>query len=160
MKLAVAIVLLGFGLTTPTTAQSVQVVKFDTLQQLLNRPTDTTYVINFWATWCKPCVSELQHFEQLSQDVQLQNVKVLLVSMDFAKDLVNRVQPFLLRKEITVPVWLLDDTNYNSWIDRIDDSWTGAIPATLMINPLTRKKKFFEQEFTYEALYDEVSEFD
>ena len=42
-----------------TQAQQVALIKLPELQKRLNRKSDTTYVVNFWATWCAPCIKEL-----------------------------------------------------------------------------------------------------
>ncbi len=112
-------------------AQSVSsVYKID---ELVNRikNSDTTYVINFWATWCKPCVAELPAFDSLSK---VSNVKILLVSLDFKEDLEKKVNPFLKSHNIKMECVLLDEINGNDFIDKIDKAWTGAIPATLIKN--------------------------
>jgi thiol-disulfide isomerase/thioredoxin len=61
---------------------------------------DTTYVINFWATWCKPCVEEIPHFEKLYATYKNQKVKVIMVSCDFKKQLETRVIPFVQNKKM------------------------------------------------------------
>jgi len=112
-------------------AQSVsKVYKINELVNRINN-TDTTYVINFWATWCKPCVAELPSFDSLAK---INKVKVLLVSLDFKEDLEKKVNPFLKSHNIKMECVLLDEINGNDFIDKIDKSWTGAIPATLIKN--------------------------
>lgn len=111
--------------------QSVsKVYKIDELVGRINN-SDTTYVINFWATWCKPCVAELPSFDSLSK---ISNVKILLVSLDFKEDLEKKVNPFLKSHNIKMECALLDEINGNDFIDKIDKRWTGAIPATLIKN--------------------------
>lgn len=132
--------------------QEVEVIKwkqFDDLQQSKN---DTVYVINFWATWCVPCVKELPFFEQLSNQYKNQNVKVVLVSLDYKKQVETRVIPFLKQKNITSKVLILDEPDYNSWIDKVDPSWGGAIPATLIIGKNGVKRLFYEKEFNFTEL--------
>lgn len=110
-------------------AQSVsKVYKINELVSRINTA-DTTYVINFWATWCKPCVAELPSFDSLAK---INKVKVLLVSLDFKEDLEKKVNPFLKSHNIKMECVLLDEINGNDFIDKIDKSWTGAIPATLI----------------------------
>jgi thiol-disulfide isomerase/thioredoxin len=104
---------------------------------------ENTYVINFWATWCAPCVKELPYFEKLSQENK--KVKVILVSLDSPKDLEKRLIPFVAKKKITAEVILLGDKDYNSWLPKIDNNWSGSIPATFIING--NKKVFAEREF-------------
>lgn len=117
--------------------------------------TDTTYVINFWATWCAPCVKELPHFERLHRSTAQQKVKVLLVSLDFRKDLETKLKPFLAQKQFSASVAALLDSRQTQWIEKIDSTWSGALPATLVYRGDLRK--FKEGEFdTYEDLYDFV----
>src|SRR5690554_3541343 len=54
-------------------------------------------------------------------------------------------------------VVVLNDMDSNSWIPKVDESWSGAIPATLIFNNQTRK--FFEKPFTYKELEYEINQF-
>jgi len=126
-------------------AQKASVVKFNAVEKLLKTKSDTIQVINFWATWCAPCVKELPLFEQLGTAGK-PVVKVTLINLDFA-DKLERVNAFMSRKNIKSKVLLLDEIDYNTWIDKVDKSWNGAIPATLVINPKTGARKFAEKEF-------------
>jgi thiol-disulfide isomerase/thioredoxin len=138
---------------------SVREVRWAALDTLLNLPGDTTYIINFWATWCRPCVAELPHFEQIRQDYARQKVRVVLVSMDFARDIEDRVIPFVEKMKLKNPVWLLNEPDANSWIERVDSSWSGALPATLILNPSRPRRVFFEKALDYETLARELSFF-
>ena len=126
-------------------APKVQVVKFDTLEHLMTRKSDKIEVINFWATWCKPCIKELPYFQAL-HDSRSDKVNVTLISLDFADALKGKVIPFVEKRQLTPRVLLLDEIDYNSWIDKVEPSWSGAIPATLIINHQSGKRKFLERE--------------
>lgn len=106
------------------------VVKIDGLLKRISQP-DTFYVVNFWATWCKPCVQELPSFDSLSLETASKPVKILLVSLDFKEELEKKVLPFLEKRQVKASCLLLDETNANEFIDKVNSSWTGAIPATL-----------------------------
>lgn len=136
--------------------QTAEVVKFNALKSLIEAPSGNIQVINFWATWCAPCVKELPYFETLNSSKS--NISVTLVNLDFAEK-VDKVNAFINRKALKSKVLLLDEIDYNSWIDKVDKSWSGAIPATLIINPSNGKRKFVEaslQEGDLEKLIKEV----
>lgn len=118
---------------------------FDGIQDYFQRDNDTTYVINFWATWCKPCVEELPYFEQIQTAYQGQKVQVVLVSMDFERQLEKKLIPFLAAHQLQSEVVVLTDNKYNNWIDRVDESWGGAIPVTMIYN--AKEKEFFGDQF-------------
>jgi thiol-disulfide isomerase/thioredoxin len=142
----IALFFLGLLLISGTYAPSeVRVVKFDALEHLMTRDTDKIEVINFWATWCKPCIKELPYFQELQEELP-DKVNVTLVSLDYAEVLNHRVIPFIKKRQLTTDVLLLDEIDYNSWIDKVDPSWSGAIPATLIINHQTGQRKFIESE--------------
>jgi thiol-disulfide isomerase/thioredoxin len=128
----------------------IPIVDYKGLEPYLNKQNDTTYVINFWATWCKPCITELPYFEQLNQNYMDKKVKVILVSLDFMKSYDSQLVPFVKRKGLKSMVMLLNDPDSNSWIDKIDKQWTGAIPATLIYNKTSRS--FYEKELNYNEL--------
>ena len=143
------------GLTA--SAQDIKVVSFEEFQkQELEREHDKLYVYNFWATWCKPCVKELPYFESL-KDKYGEQVEVVLVSLDFIKQLDSKLKPFVKEKELKSQVVLLNDTRYNTWIDKVSPEWSGSIPATLILNNSTGVKAFYEREFDQESLYSIIN---
>lgn len=126
-------------------AQKAEVVKLDQLQNFIQSKTDHIKVINFWATWCAPCIKELPLFEKLGQDRS--DVKVTLVSMDLDLDPnPEKVHKFVARKKLQSKVLILDAKDPNSYIDQIDKSWSGALPATIIINGKTGQRKFVGKE--------------
>ncbi len=106
---------------------------------------DTTYVINFWATWCSPCVKELPYFETFHQNISDKKIKVILVSLDFKSKIESQLLPFLKKNNYTAKALALTDKDYNSWLSIVDEEWSGSIPATLLIRG--NKKLFTEREF-------------
>jgi len=136
--------------------QSVKKIDGTALEAITHRQDDTTYVMNFWATWCSPCVKEIGYFEELHRQFSSQHVKVILVNLDFPNQVERRVIPFLEEKKITADVLLMTDLDYNAWIDLIDPSWSGAIPATLIFNRESRV--FLEKELTRDELLNYVKQ--
>jgi len=132
--------------------EGVEVIKFDQLEEYLNATDDRLYVINFWATWCAPCVKELPYFEKINSTYSSDSVQVVLVSLDFKKDLEQKLNNFVLSQKINSKVVLLDETKYNEWIDKVSPEWSGAIPATLFHHGPKGIHDFYEQEFKEEEL--------
>ncbi len=117
---------------------------------------ENVYVINFWATWCAPCIKELPYFEKLNAENK--NVKVILVSLDSKKDLDKKLIPFIEKRKLKSKVLLLADKDYNTWLSKVDTDWSGAIPATLIISG--KKKQFAERDFeNFEELNEYINSF-
>ncbi len=125
--------------------EDIPVYNFDQLEPLLNQKNDTTYIVNFWATWCKPCVEELPFFEELNQYALDKKMKVILVSLDFKKQFETKLIPFMNENEIRSDVVVLSDPDSNRWIGKIDENWSGAIPVTILHN--AKSKLFLEMAF-------------
>ncbi|MFP4024493.1 MAG: TlpA disulfide reductase family protein [Thiohalospira sp.] len=138
-------------------AQKYNVYNFDSFSQLLKKQNDTTYVINFWATWCRPCVKEMPAFNQLNEKYKDKKVKIILVSLDFGKDLQSKIERFAETHDVKSTIVILDDPDSNSWINKVSEEWSGAIPATLIYNQYNRS--FYEQSFTYEELESALNQF-
>lgn len=133
-------------------AQTATIIKFPQLQAMMQNHNDTTYVFNFWATWCPPCVEEFPNFQKFSESNSGNKVKVIFISMDFKKDFDQKLIPFLKKNNVKNRVYLLDEPDYNSWIDKVDKSWNGDIPATLVINNKSGVHKLYPNEFTFDQL--------
>lgn len=141
------------ALSTVSFGQNVKLITVNQLQERIKIGKDSTYVVNFWATWCAPCIKELPHFEKLQAEYKSEKLAVLLVSVDFKSKLNSAVIPFVKRKNMKNEVFLLNESSPQEYIDRIDPSWSGSIPATLFIKD--DKRKFLESEMTYEQLLTE-----
>lgn len=135
----------------------IPVYDFEAIKPLLSMNDDKVRVLNFWATWCKPCVSELPYFELLNSRYKSKNVEVILVSLDLPTQVKSKLIPFINRQKIMNDVVLLDDPDSNKWISKVDKSWSGSIPATIIYN--RKKVKFFERSFTYNELEKEIRDF-
>lgn len=127
------------------TIDELTIVDYRGLAPLLHKNNDTTYVVNFWATWCGPCVKELPYFEQLNKEGASKKIKVVLVSLDFSKQYETKLIPFLKKHQLSSQVVVLNDSDSNVWIDKISPDWSGAIPATLVFKG--EKREFYEQSF-------------
>ena len=123
----------------------------------MKKQNDTTYVVNFWATWCAPCVKELPHFETLTSNYKDKKVKVLLISLDFPHLYDKKLKPFIVEHKLQSEVVALDDPDMNSWIPEVSPEWSGSLPATLIYN--RDKRAFYEQSFTYESLENKLKSF-
>lgn len=112
---------------------------FEEMEHIFAQENDTTYIINFWATWCKPCVAELPYFEDLHKKYADKKIKVILVSLDFPNKLETKLVPFINENELQSEVVVLTDGRYNNWIDKVDIEWGGAIPVTVVYKGKNRE---------------------
>lgn len=142
LRSALSVLLLIAALAFANGQEAPRYTIFDSLPQLQARIAqagdNTTLVINFWATWCKPCVEELAWFEQLHALQGNDRVQILLVSLDFKSQLKKRFEPFLIEKQLKSEVILFADQDANTWIPVMHEQWDGAIPATLVLRGKAR----------------------
>lgn len=138
-------------LTPLTERKKVELLTLEQLQaKAIQQNNDTLYVVNFWATWCKPCVSEMPYFEETNTKFASQKVKVVFVSLNYPREMAV-VDRFVKEKKIQSDCFLLDAGNPNVWIDKVETNWGGSIPATIMYK--NGEKVFFrEGEFTQSEL--------
>ena len=131
--------------------QTIDIIKFDELESKYTNNSDTVYLVNYWATWCKPCVEELPDFIKLNTLLKDQKFKMILVSLDFPSQIDSRVIPFIKEKGIQAEVVVLDD-DANVWINKVNKDWDGDIPVTQIIQK--RNKEFYNSTLTYSELID------
>ena len=147
-------IFLGILLSTVSVGQTVKKIKVTDLEKIIAEA-KTPMVINFWATFCKPCIEEIPYFEKIVGTHKKEGVQLLLVSLDMEDDYV-KIAPFAVKRKFTAPIVWLNESNADYFCPRIDAKWSGGIPATLMINPATGKRQFFEDQLSEERLEKEI----
>lgn len=150
MRISAIVILAGLLWSFCLIPKKVQVVTFEQLEKRCRQADDTLYVVNYWATWCRPCVGELPYFQEAARRFGAKKVQVLFVSLNAVKEL-KKVQAFIENKNMGPQVYVLNAGNPNQWIDKVDPAWEGSIPATVMYR--NKEKVFFrEGEFTQTEL--------
>ncbi|HYF30582.1 MAG TPA: TlpA disulfide reductase family protein [Chitinophagaceae bacterium] len=138
-------------------AQTVKKVKIGELAEYI-RKSDHPLVVNFWATWCAPCIEEIPYFQKEVKKYAAQNVELLLVSLDFAEAYPKQIASFIKKKSFEATHFWLDETNADYFCPQVDAKWSGSIPSTLFINNKTGHRKFFERQLTEQQFEIEIGE--
>lgn len=136
-------------------SQRVGSVKITELEKIIAE-SKTPLIINFWATWCKPCVEELAYLEKEVEEHTKDSVQLLLISLDFKEAFPQSISAFAEKRNIKGQIFWLNETNADYFCPKIDAKWSGAIPATLFINNKTGYRNFVEAQISREKLKQEI----
>jgi thiol-disulfide isomerase/thioredoxin len=136
----------------PVSSQDIEYIKIPELEKILANTDDRVNVVNFWATWCGPCVKEFPMFEKVSKDYPGAKVRFLMISLDFPTQVEKSLIPFLKKNNSSLPVALMTDLDYNAWIDKVDKTWQGDIPVTLVFNNVKNQRSFHKGEIDEQGL--------
>ncbi len=136
---------------------SIRSYDYKSFEPFLRRDNDSVYVINFWATWCAPCVKELPHFRQAAAKYADKNVRVLLVSLDMKREVEKSLLPFVAKQGIGNLAVHLHEPDADAWIPKVSPDWSGALPATLIYS--RGKRAFYERSFNADELEREINSF-
>ncbi len=134
----------SYALLQPRSGENYRAYgEFKELAPLFGQQNDTTYVLNFWATWCKPCLEELPHFERLAEKYAGEPLQIVLIALDESPAAQVQLQQFAQRQGLTLPIILLQDSDKKAWQRQVDKRWDGSIPATLVYK---NQLRFFANE--------------
>ncbi|HVM88769.1 MAG TPA: TlpA disulfide reductase family protein [Puia sp.] len=134
-------------LVTAVNGQGIKKIKISVLEEYIKK-SDHPLIINFWATFCSPCVKEIPYLEKIVAENKESNVELLLVSLDANSLYPAKIAAFIKEKRYTSLVWWLDENNADYFCQKIDKNWSGGIPSTLFVNNQTHYRKFFERQLT------------
>lgn len=125
----------------------IPTVDINELLSETNNSSDTIYIINFWATWCAPCVAEIPEFNKIKTSYKNHPIRVIMANLDFENLREKNILSFLEKNIVTHPSVLLNTPRGDKWINNVHSEWSGAIPATLTI--CKGKKNFHEGSLDY-----------
>lgn len=111
----------------------IEELTVDQLKTLLKNDGQNYKLINVWATWCGPCVTEFPEFVNMNRMYRNREFELITISMDNLDKKSNALN-FLTRKQASMKNYILNGDKY-AFIDAIDKNWQGALPYTLFIAP-------------------------
>ncbi len=130
------------------TANSIKKVSIKDVKAIMDTTTGPL-IVNFWATWCGPCIREIPYFDSLIA-VKGKPVTLLLVSLDFPDAYPKELGEFVTKQGYKGKVVFLNESNADYFCPIIDKSWGGAIPASVFVNNDKKTKEFFGFQLTRE----------
>lgn len=154
MRTIIILISITFFFVLAVAGQELKKVKVTDLEKIIAESKDPL-IINFWATFCKPCMEEIPYFQKLQAKYEKEGLQLLFVSLDMQDDYPAKVNSFIKKRKMA-SAWL-DETNADYFCPKIDAKWTGAIPATLFINNKTQYRKFVEESLSEEGLEKLIS---
>ena len=136
-------------------AQEIPAVKMEDVVKMIDSSSGPL-VINFWASWCVPCINEIPFFEKQVELYENKNVKLILVSLDFKEDYPQKLQTFVIKNKYASKVQWLSETDADSFCPKIDKEWEGAIPATLFVNRAKNYRHFVGTQMSEQKFKNEL----
>ena len=121
---------------------------FEGFKSEIETPSEDLRIYNFWATWCAPCIHEMPYFESVVEDTK--GTHLVFVSLDDDRR-PERVEAFVEKKGFTSPIWLLSEKEQKDWKQKLEEDWSGAIPATLFVTA-AGKRHFHTGQISEEKL--------
>lgn len=155
MKQIISLLVFVFAIQAAGNTQDIPEWSLDDLKTAIKNADHPT-IFNFWSTTCKPCVEEIPYFQELVKKYDSAGVKLVLVNLDMAEDYPQKIRSFASAHKLMAPIKFLNETNADLFCPAVDESWSGAIPATLLINNKTGYRKFFEDQLSRENLEKEI----
>jgi len=156
MKRISIIVVSLFFFLSEIEAQSIPKWKMSVLEEYIKK-SESPLIISFWATYCIPCIKEIPYFQEMVKKYETNEVKLLLVSLDFEESYPDKIQKFSNKMKFTSPIVWLDEVNADYFCPKIDSKWSGVMPATLFINNKSGYRSFFEESIPQEKFEVEIN---
>jgi thiol-disulfide isomerase/thioredoxin len=113
---------------------SVEMIDVDGIRQLLKNDSDKLRLINLWATWCGPCVSEFPDLIEINRMYRHRDFEMVTISAD-SPDKDDKVLEFLKKNYASSKNYHFGSDDKYSLIGAIDKDWPGALPYTLLVKP-------------------------
>jgi thiol-disulfide isomerase/thioredoxin len=142
------------GLAHGQTLKKMKIVELEDYIRHSNHP----LLVSFWATYCVPCLEEIPLFSDITDKYKREGMELLLVSLDMPKNYPEKILKFAIEKKFPKGIAWLQETDADYFCPKIDEQWSGAIPASLFVNNKIHFRKFFEQAISEKELEKAVGE--
>lgn len=113
-------------------------------------------MINFWASWCHPCVKEFPELVKLYNNYKDKGFKLVFISLDDISDIDKKVKPFLQLQKVDFVSYYNEFTKPEDLIDCVDKNWQGAIPSTYIYDKDGKLQKSILGNRSYEEFEKEI----
>ena len=148
------------GLAVQDTASyfRIQVTKLDEqgLSRLIKDRNGKILFLNVWATWCIPCVEEFPDLVKLHRAFEGRAVEIVGISADFDDEIESKIVPFLRKQNVPFRVYVASFQRQEDFINGVNRSWSGALPASLIIDAKGERKFFLVGKGTFEQFKREI----
>jgi thiol-disulfide isomerase/thioredoxin len=138
-------------------SQEIKKIKITDLAKTIAE-TKTPLIVNFWATYCLPCMHEIPYFQETVKKYEQEGLTIIFVSLDLREAYPAKISSTAKKLKLAYPIAWLDETDADYFCPLIDKSWSGGLPSTLFINPKNNYRKFVEDELTREKFEKVVGE--
>ena len=151
------LILTVFIFTRVSLSQDIQ--KLSSVSQLDSiKSVSKGYVtlVNFWATWCKPCVQEFPELIRLYNDYKNNQFRIIFVSLDAPGEINTKVKPFLAENQVDFTTYFSDFVNSDDLMNYFDSNWDGAIPTTFIYDKNGNLKSGYIGSHDYNFFQTEI----
>lgn len=127
------------------------------LQNRIQKLRGKVVVVNFWATWCAPCMEELPDLARFYRNYRSKGVAFIGVSVDDPETADSDIPPVIRKHKVRYPIVVLDGAP-NTFIEKFDKSWRGEIPRFYLYSKSGKRLKAWSGKTSYEKLEALVKE--
>ncbi len=120
--------------------KTVEAISADDLRQILahhlnkSDKSGNLILVNFWATWCAPCVKEIPEIVKLQEKYKERGLRVIAVSMDEPEELETNVRPFVAKRFPSFVSYLCKEPDHDKFASVIDPAWNEIMPTNFLID--------------------------
>lgn len=112
----------------------IEMIDENGIKDLLKNNSDKVRLINVWATWCGPCVTEFPDFITINRMYRRRDFEFISISADDPSNK-EKVLKFLKQKQASNKNYLFSIDDKYKLIEAVDPKWQGALPYTILVEP-------------------------